>query len=394
MKLSVCFILFNSILCVWAAKDTPNSADAIVETPLADQILQYGLELVLQKLEHIDRKLLVMQFELNELREQTASNKVSHEKMFADTITAINRLENHVVKHIGRNMSVSQDQSNRSVETTCATPERFCEKWFNTTLTNNQGQGLAQHKESTWISLSSLYKSRIPTAASQREGITTTTTPSTTTLHLKLASYSSCKDVPSNVSGVYLIHVNNDSSPFKMYCEQEKFDGGWIVVQHRFNGSVDFYRNWTEYREGFGELENEFWLGLELVHQLTTARAHEIIFEIEDFSDNYGYARYNEFKIGSESEQYCLTIGKYSGTAGDAMGLHKGIKFSTMDRDNDGDNGHCAQKWASAWWYNGCSDADLNGPYGNVADGKSMVWYNFKNDIRGMSYSRMMIREL
>ncbi|XP_050092573.1 angiopoietin-4-like [Anopheles aquasalis] len=110
----------------------------------------------------------------------------------------------------------------------------------------------------------------------------------------------SCKKVPSNVSGVYLIHVGNIDAPFQVYCEMEKFGGGWLVVQHRFNGSVDFYRTWEQYREGFGDLNGEFWLGLEKMHQITKSRNHELIVEIKDFSGDYGHACYNGFRIGSE----------------------------------------------------------------------------------------------
>ncbi|XP_050093214.1 fibrinogen C domain-containing protein 1-like [Anopheles aquasalis] len=207
-------------------------------------------------------------------------------------------------------------------------------------------------------------------------------------------SYSSCRNVPTNESGVFLISVNNASSPFQVYCEQKggwrrEFGSGWLVVQHRFDGSVDFYRNWTEYREGFGELDGEFWLGLERIHQLTTARPHELVVEVKDFRGNYGFARYSEFQVGSEMEEYELkTLGSYTGTAGDGLTPNEGTKFSTKDRD------HNAVYYDGAWWY-GDGYSNLNGRYKNANGVKSIWWHNFKNGrLTALSFTRMMIREL
>ncbi|XP_050100966.1 fibrinogen-like protein A [Anopheles aquasalis] len=212
----------------------------------------------------------------------------------------------------------------------------------------------------------------------------------------KLPSFASCKDVSSTTSGVYRIRVNSDSEPIKVFCEQESFGGGWLVVQHRFDGLVSFSRNWTEYRDGFGDVRTEFWLGLEKMHQITTARRHELIVEMKDFSGTYKYARYNAFKIGDESEQYSLNIlGTYSGTAGDSMSYNKGMKFTTHDRDNDRlSDTQCAHYTAGAWWHNACTYVNLNGLYMNANNSTSMLWFKFKDNQQGMSFSRMMIREV
>ena len=45
-----------------------------------------------------------------------------------------------------------------------------------------------------------------------------------------------------------------------------------VVVQTRMDGSENFFRNWTEYKLGFGQLHQENCLGNENIFHLT-ARA-------------------------------------------------------------------------------------------------------------------------
>ncbi|XP_050092993.1 angiopoietin-1-like [Anopheles aquasalis] len=320
----------------------------------ANEVTGFTLEMLLAKLDCLEHRFLELQVELHEHREEVAQNRVTQEKTLGDFLWAIHRLESD----IGRNVSVLQDQSRQVLaqQTACANHDQFREKLFD-------------HSHH-----------RVPGCVAS-------------VLKPDHASYSSCKEVPSNVSGPYRIRVNNESDPFTAYCEQQAFDGGWLVVQHRFNGSLDFFRYWTEYRDGFGDVEKEFWLGLEKLHQLTSARPYELIVEIKDFSGNYGYARYDAFEVGSESEKYSLkTLGAYSGTAGDSLVYHKGSPFSTKDREN---NSHkCAATYEGGWWYNQCHEVNLNGRYQNADDTKAMNWYHFKNNRIGMSYSRIMTRPL
>ncbi|XP_064614169.1 ficolin-1-like [Liolophura sinensis] len=140
--------------------------------------------------------------------------------------------------------------------------------------------------------------------------------------------------------------------------------GGWLVFQRRQDGTVDFYRNWQSYKNGFGNLYGEFWLGLEKMHLLTSQRHYKLLINLEDFTGKSGEAAYSRFRISGEKEKFRLMVGAYSGTAGDAMTYHDGYQFSTFDSDNDGRvEGNCTAIDYGAWWYNDCQQSNLNGEY-------------------------------
>uniref|UniRef100_A0A182F5C1 Fibrinogen C-terminal domain-containing protein n=1 Tax=Anopheles albimanus TaxID=7167 RepID=A0A182F5C1_ANOAL len=111
-------------------------------------------------------------------------------------------------------------------------------------------------------------------------------------------SYRSCKDVQSKASGLYNIRGKDILDSFVAYCEQDKHGGGWMVIQHRFNGSLSFNRDWSAYRDGFGHVGGEHWLGLERVSQFTKEQQCELLVELKDFNNTYKYARYNAFGAG------------------------------------------------------------------------------------------------
>ena len=112
----------------------------------------------------------------------------------------------------------------------------------------------------------------------------------------------------------------------QVLCDMTTNGGGWTVFQRRFNGSVDFYRDWSSYKNGFGDLHGEFWLGNDNLHRLTAAGNVSLRVDLEDFEGNITYAEYATFKVADQTDKYRILIGGYSGTAGDGMNEHRYYK--------------------------------------------------------------------
>ena len=178
--------------------------------------------------------------------------------------------------------------------------------------------------------------------------------------------------------------------------------GGWTVFQRRQDGSVDFYRYWTDYENGFDNLTGEFWLGLGKINRLTKEQSNTLRVDLGDFDGNTRYAQYTTFSVGNSTTEYTLTVGGYSGTAGDSLTntaelniYHNGMKFSTRDNDNDDSPHSCALHWHGGWWYRYCYRCCLNGPYYHspaVSYGKGISWYDWKGWYYSLKFTEMKTR--
>ncbi|XP_034473421.1 ficolin-2-like [Drosophila innubila] len=160
------------------------------------------------------------------------------------------------------------------------------------------------------------------------------------------------------------------------------------------DGTVDFYRNWAAYKEGFGDLNGEFFLGLDKIHALTADGNQELLVVLEDFEGNEAFEMYDSFAIGDEDQQYVLhTLGNATGGAGDSLSYHRGMKFTTKDRDNDKRKAkNCAVFRTGAWWYSNCHDSNLAGKYNDNSWGKGVIWSTFKYFDYSLKKAVMMIR--
>ena len=165
------------------------------------------------------------------------------------------------------------------------------------------------------------------------------------------------------------------------------------MFQRRQDGSQDFYLYWTDYENGFGNLSNEFWLGLAHMHRLTASCARtELRVDLEDFSNDARYAQYTNFGIGDASTNHTLTVAGYSGTAGDSLTPHNNFPFSTRDRDNDIAATNCALQSLGAWWYYNCYRSNLNGLYllTSTDNVRGVKWHDFT--YQSLKFSEMKLR--
>ncbi|XP_033725981.1 fibrinogen beta chain-like isoform X2 [Pecten maximus] len=159
----------------------------------------------------------------------------------------------------------------------------------------------------------------------------------TTTCHKTTPGIQTCEEAEH--SGVYCITPVQGNS-FNVYCDVDSEGGPWTVIQNRQSEEVYFYRNWDQYKTGFGDLSGNYWLG-------------------------------------------------------DGLSTSNGFKFSTLDRDNDKDDDRsCAEGRGGAWWYRKCSDSNPNGLYNATHWRQSIYWQGFygSNDSIVMKTTQMLLK--
>uniref|UniRef100_A0A8C7RCX3 Tenascin Cb n=1 Tax=Oncorhynchus mykiss TaxID=8022 RepID=A0A8C7RCX3_ONCMY len=193
-------------------------------------------------------------------------------------------------------------------------------------------------------------------------------------------------------SGVHTIYLGGDEGqPIQVYCDMDTDGGGWIVFVRRQSGKLEFFRNWRNYTAGFGDMNDEFWLGLSNLHKITVAGQYELRVDLRDKGD-VAYAQYDKFSVSDPRSRYKVHVGGYSGTAGDSMTYHHGRPFSTYDHDNDIAVTNCALSYKGAFWYKNCHRVNLMGRYGDDSHSKGVNWFHWKGHEHSIEFAEMKIR--
>ncbi|KAK7468159.1 hypothetical protein BaRGS_00036623, partial [Batillaria attramentaria] len=161
--------------------------------------------------------------------------------------------------------------------------------------------------------------------------------------------------------GVYWILPTMTTQPFRVTCEMQ-YERTFVMI--RRDKILSFYRDWIEYREGFGDMAGDHWLGLKHIWELTNSRAYELIFEVFLLNGEWFQQSYRNFVVTDESENFSMSFkgtDSYARPLGDSLSDVNGSPFSTYDADHDNDvNINCAERHHSGWWFGGVNCTECN----------------------------------
>ncbi|XP_061074174.1 tenascin [Conger conger] len=190
---------------------------------------------------------------------------------------------------------------------------------------------------------------------------------------------------------VEVFPAGRQGRPVRVYCDMETDGGGWTVIQRRMNGEANFFRGWSDYSYGFGNLSGEFWLGNENIHNLTILRPMALRVDLRAGAES-AYAHYSFFYVDGQRKHYALRVSGYSGTAGDSMRHYNDRPFSTHDKDPFPISTHCDTSYRGGWWHKNCRKANINGLYNTGTTDQGVIWTDRKGKDSSIPFTEMKLR--
>ena len=150
-----------------------------------------------------------------------------------------------------------------------------------------------------------------------------------------------------------------------------------------------------DYKNGFGDVNGEYWLGNEFVHQYTGKHQSEMKIEAVDFDGETATAVLQKFTLSDEASKYIFDYDTCQGICVGMLQRHKGRRFTTIDQNNDKQGGNCAVTYPGGWWFSACHKMHLNGRYSNVETvvyASGIHWFEFRGYFKSLKETKMMIR--
>jgi len=203
---------------------------------------------------------------------------------------------------------------------------------------------------------------------------------------VKFPPISSCEDLVVRKNGTMhaaTIDPEDGLGLVDVVCEfSDDGEKAWTVFQNRIDGRVDFDRDFEDYEKGFGNLTGDFWLGLKTLARLTQNGDFDLKVDMVSNNGTFYNRTYQNFTVGA-APTYRLTLKELDGSSDRGQGLsyNNGASFGARDT-----NPGCASQYKGGFWYNGCTQVNLNGVWG--VDGETGMFWKEIHDSNGFYMER------
>ena len=158
-------------------------------------------------------------------------------------------------------------------------------------------------------------------------------------------------------SSVYTISTGTFSKT-QVWCDMNTEGGGWLTILRRTKDSKENFGRYREdYLRGFGDLKDDFWLGLRTMQELTEVGEWELrvdLYESHENNESSTYAKYSSFEV-KHHPNYTLELGNFTAsdaTLTDCLGEFSGEDFVVLDDSQDTEVTHHCAVGRGGWWYN------------------------------------------
>ena len=207
-------------------------------------------------------------------------------------------------------------------------------------------------------------------------------------------------------SGLYLVQAPGLHKR-RIFCNFTEHET-WTTISRRINGDENFNRTWVEYKNGFGKANGDYWIGNDMLYQLTNANNYSLRITMKGFLGTK-ISSYKSFKLEDDASSYRLKLGEYdsvNSNGGDSFfpnascnkNRDKDAPFSTYDY---GIAKNCSKTLSGGWWFTDCGCSNLNGKYipgGSVptsGPNSGLYWETLYRDKWGLKSSlRNVIMEI